>query len=439
MLSALVQSQAAIVAIVITLTLIAVQLSASAYSPRVIDSFKKNPDMWILLGCYGVSIFYGFIVLKLVEGAEGETVSQSAIWALGFVSISFEFCVSLAYWLGAFTFVALFAYMLNIIDLLKPPNIIKRLSEDITKDKILSYIKFAKTKGVETRTVDDPAQPIVDIIRGSLMRYDLETTRDGLKGIAERAIKVIDSDEKGGEISRHFCDHLQRVGRLAASRDDEEATAEVIEKLENFGKSTAEKRVEDATSQAARSLGVVGRAATEKRLGVTLQAVGSLKDIGSVAVKNELESATSRIIDAFDGIGKTATEKKGLDDVVDHVAISLGLLGEAAAEKGLDRATRKVALSLRLVATKEIEMTIFNASLYLGLIGKSAAKKGLEIATLRAAKYLAELTILSEETATQVIRACEYEELKDEDYEPFQKFIEKYKQELEIIRNQNHE
>ena len=45
MLSAVVQTQSAIVAIVITLTLIAVQLTASAYSPRVIDIFKKNPDM----------------------------------------------------------------------------------------------------------------------------------------------------------------------------------------------------------------------------------------------------------------------------------------------------------------------------------------------------------------------------------------------------------
>jgi uncharacterized membrane protein len=108
MLSAMVQSQAAIVAIVITLTLIAVQLTASAYSPRVIDIFKKNPDMWILLGCYGVSIFYGFIILKLVEEVEDEAVSQSAIWSLGSISISFESCVSMAYWLGAFTFVALF-------------------------------------------------------------------------------------------------------------------------------------------------------------------------------------------------------------------------------------------------------------------------------------------------------------------------------------------
>lgn len=50
MLSALVQSQAAIIAIIVSLTLIAVQHTASAYSPRVIRIFRDNPDMWILLG-----------------------------------------------------------------------------------------------------------------------------------------------------------------------------------------------------------------------------------------------------------------------------------------------------------------------------------------------------------------------------------------------------
>ncbi|HIE31892.1 MAG TPA: DUF2254 domain-containing protein, partial [Methanosarcinales archaeon] len=60
MLSAMVQAQAAIIAIVITLTLIAVQLTASAYSPRVIDIFKKNPDMWLLLGFYGFSMLQYF-------------------------------------------------------------------------------------------------------------------------------------------------------------------------------------------------------------------------------------------------------------------------------------------------------------------------------------------------------------------------------------------
>jgi uncharacterized membrane protein len=136
MLSALVQSQAAIVAIVVSLTLIAVQLSASAYSPRVIDIFKKNPDMWILLGFYGLSIFYGLFILKLLEGAEGDFVSQSAIWPSFYPPLSLEHGVSFAYWLGAFTFVILISYMLNIMDLLKPENIINRLSKGISRDKL---------------------------------------------------------------------------------------------------------------------------------------------------------------------------------------------------------------------------------------------------------------------------------------------------------------
>ena len=77
MLSALVQSQAAIVAIVITLTLIAVQLTASAYSPRVIDIFKKNPDMWMLLSMYSISIFYELLVLKMIRAENLGGVPQT--------------------------------------------------------------------------------------------------------------------------------------------------------------------------------------------------------------------------------------------------------------------------------------------------------------------------------------------------------------------------
>ena len=266
MLSALVQSQAAIVAIVITLTLIAVQLTASAYSPRVIDIFKKNPDMWILLGCYGVSIFYGLIVLKLVQGAEGEFVSQSAIWSLGWVSISLESYVSIAYWLGAFTFVVLIPYMWNIMHLLKPESIIYQLAITITKDKILNM-------------EEDPIQPIMDIIHGSIMKYDLETTRVGLKEVTEQVIKIIDSDcEK--EILKRFSSHLTRVESLAISRADEDSTAEVIENLGNFGRATAEKGLEKATLQAVWSLGAVGVTAAENGFeDATLQAAKSLAEL----------------------------------------------------------------------------------------------------------------------------------------------------------------
>ena len=57
MLSALVQSEAAIIAIVVTLSLVGVQLAAQSYSVRVVEVFRKTPDLWILLLIYGVAIF----------------------------------------------------------------------------------------------------------------------------------------------------------------------------------------------------------------------------------------------------------------------------------------------------------------------------------------------------------------------------------------------
>jgi hypothetical protein len=397
MLSALVQSQAAIVAIVITLTLIAVQLTASAYSPRVIDIFKKNPDMWLLLGCYGFSIFYGFIVLKLVVGAEGEFVSQSAIWSLGSVTISFESCVSMAYWLGVFTFVALFPYMWNIIGLLKSETIIKRLAIEITREDIL------KEKA--------PLQPIVDIIHGSIMKYDLETTRVGLKAVTDQVIKIIDSDA-GKEISMRFCGHLERVGRLAISREDEHSTVEVIKNLENFGKSPAERGLGAATLQAGASLGLIGSTAAEKGLKLgAWEAVMSLERVGITAKEKGLESATLLAAWSLGEVGKAATEK-GLEESARSAAWSLGKVGE-----GLEVATKQAAESL------------------IG-VGIAAVKKGLEGVTGRSAWFLAELTISSEEIVKTVIQDYE-SDLEEKDRGSFQEFMKIYEYELKELRAEN--
>ncbi len=289
MLSALVQSQAAIVAIVISLTLIAVQLTASAYSPRVIDIFKKNLDMWILLGFYGFSIFYGLFLLKLVEGAEGELVSQSAIRALGRFSISFEFCVSLAYWLGAFTFVVLIAYMWNIMGLLKPESIINQLTIEITKDKI---IDTEEDKLINPEK--DPAQPLMDMIRGSIMKYDFLTARTGLRAFINRGIKIINSKNEK-VISRWFCGHLEHVGKLAVSKFDEESTLEVSVGLFFWGKKSVEKGLEDATSEAAKSLEGIGRAGAEKDFKYAIISVTShLIIVGIIALEKRQRNATKQ-------------------------------------------------------------------------------------------------------------------------------------------------
>ena len=438
MLSALVQSQAAIVAIVITLTLIAVQLTASAYSPRVIKIFRGNPDMWLLLSCYGISIFYGFMVLKLVEGAEGEFVSCVSIW--------FECYVSLAYWLGVFTFVALFPYMLNIIRLLKPESIIKRLAIEITKDKIIN-------------SEEDPIQPIMDIIHGSIMKYDLETTRVGLKKVTKQVIEIIDLNDEE-KISKSFCGHLERVGGLAISREDAESTIEVSKNLEIFGTSTAEKglenatvyavrslgkvgkaaagkELEDATVQVARSLGKVGKAAAGKELeDATVQVARSLGEVGTAAAGKELEGATQQVAKSLGEVGTTAAGK-GFENASVYAVWSLENVGKAAAEKGLENATVLAARSLGEVGKAAAEKGLENATVYavrsLGEVGTTAAGKGLENATEQAAGSLAELTIFSEEKVKTAIQDYE-SKLEEKDPESFQKFIKIYEQELEKLQ-----
>jgi hypothetical protein len=314
MLSALVQSQAAIVAIVITLTLIAIQLTASAYSPRVVDIFKKNPDMWILLLFYGVSISYGLLVLKMIQAGDLRQISL--------FSHPLEYHIFSAYIAVVFTFFMLFPYMWNIISLLKSENIIKRLAIEITKGKLLN-------------SKEDPIQPIMNIVHGSIMKYDLETTRIGLKEVTERVIEVIGPDEEE-KISERFCNHLRRVSRLAISREDEESTVEVIENLKNFGRSTAEEGLENATCEAAWSLGKVGISAVEKGLeNAASQAALSLEGVGISAAEKGLKDATLSTASSLREVGISAVEKR-LEDAACEAAWSLGKVGISAVEKGLE-------------------------------------------------------------------------------------------------------
>ncbi len=402
LLSALVQSQAAIIAIVVSLTLIAVQLTASAYSPRVIDIFKspkKNPDLWILIGFYGFSIFYGLFLLKMAVGKESDFVNQTKIWSSFYPILSFEHGVSIAYWLGAFTFVILVPYIGNILDLLKPENIINRLTADITKKVFLSS--------------KDPIQPIIDIVHGSIMKYDIATTRVGLEAVTERIIEIIETDDKN-KITRSFCKHLERVGRLAISRGDEESAIEVIKNLEKFGKSLAEKRIVDAVNTVAWSLKLIETNALEKRAeNVATTAVESLGEIGKTA--NE-KGAVSAAIEVARHLALAA--KDAMDQSVERTASkAVGYLGLVGIGIARDRAGGRITVVARFFYNE-------------GII---AVDRGFVKLAESLARCLAKLTRFNEEIVRTELQQYG-SKLEGRNRDSFQKFMGLYEQELEKRR-----
>lgn len=258
MLSALIQSEAAILAIVVSLSLIVIQQAASSYSVRIVDAFKnKNSGLWRLTGIYLFAITYGLAVLMLIETTD-----------LAGNKLDFEKHIKIAYYVGVVAFFSLIPYMETTLDLLKPSTVINMLSSDITMQNVLSAIKDKNDGNDE----NDPIRPIIDIMRSSLMKYDYETWKDGLKAISSRTNQLLvekSKDEDKEKLLSHIFPHLTRFGKLAANRKDEESTFQVISHLKDIGIIAAEQKLKHATFNVVDAITVLGVEAAHNDLRFT--------------------------------------------------------------------------------------------------------------------------------------------------------------------------
>lgn len=212
MISALIQGEAAIIAIIITLSLIAVQLSASSYSTRVIDLFKYgNPDFWIILITYVGLITYGLGLLKLIEGPSSSISNH-------------EISIIILYSFSIFSLIALIPYLWNTLDLLKPLRITELLVNKISienlssavghrqldphSNPILEWISYIFLFSIEKKKIDDPIQPVFDILTRSLINHDYETTRQGFELIQQSTNNIIESNYDNNSVFSLILDKI---------------------------------------------------------------------------------------------------------------------------------------------------------------------------------------------------------------------------------------
>lgn len=244
LISTIIQSEAAIIAIVVTLSLVAVQQTASSYSTRVIEVFKNinsNPDFYILIFVYLTTIIYEMWVLKQINtDSSGNIVN----FKHSFFN-SFEAHIWICYAFGVFSLLSLFPYIQNTLDLLKPSMIMALLSEKVTKNNILSANPFNfSSKSVlyddsclinsekDTENHEDPILPIVDVINSSLMKYDYEVARNGLLIIIRFSIKILEDNDIEKEEFEKIYTFLAKlffsIGKLAIYKGDERCAELVI-------------------------------------------------------------------------------------------------------------------------------------------------------------------------------------------------------------------
>lgn len=318
LISALVQSLAATIALVITLSLVAVQLAAQSYSARVIDVYKNNPDMWILLSIYIVVIFYGLGLLKVID--------------VGVAGINMEFTIFAAYFLGFFAFVCLVPYIWNILDSLNLSSIVDKLAHEITKKHVLDTLKNIRNEKTNKK---DPVQPIVDIINTGLERNDDETVASGISAI-NRSINDIfkysqfkGTEEK--EISHFIIQHLENIGIQAANKGNENSSISIILALDDIQKTAIKYELNNAIEE------------TDK----------VIENMQIKVIENRLETATN-VITELKGLEGIEAIKRGSDEDVMAAVEIIGEIGRKVVDKKMEVTADKIIKILRNIGTQAL-------------------------------------------------------------------------------------
>ena len=371
MLSALVQCEAAIIAVAVSLSLIAIQFAASSWSARVIDVFlKKTPEFWLLISLYIVAIVYGLYVISSVKDNES------------ILSDNVAFGISLSYRLGILAFLALIPYTWTTLTLLKPSTIINRLSQNISMDVILSLVPPG-----DPGKKDDPIQPIMDIIIASLMKSDEGTIVEGLKSLRSRIEFLIknynfkDYDEIVFSVNIFY--HFLEIGTLATSKRDEYASIRIVRTIHGIGYIAADQKLEFAAKEATRILGEIGEIAAEQNLTeVVLAVVDALRDIGGKAAENKLLDTIGMLGTVLEAIGLQYTKRAAFRAVnaLDKIGVEVA---NHKLESGFEHYRVGIINSIKAICLKSIEQGLYvgNAVRALEAIGLKTAEKGFKRST----------------------------------------------------------
>jgi hypothetical protein len=270
-LSAIIQSEAAMVAIVISLSIIAVQQN-SKYSSRIINifkSWKSNPDFYIIFTVYLFSIYYNLWILKQISVEDLTSLSMLNFGTTYFVK-SFEEHLIISLSVSFFAFASLFLYTQNTLELLNPLNVITILSSEINKKSLnnamfgsrgsldreigsydsiidtseftnLKYYKNKPDKSIPSNTTPisilisslieketNPYQPIVDMIYTSLYISDFQISRKGINAITTSLIKTFDVEfESDGAALFYLYNEMVKIGTLAIEKQEDYCAEQV--------------------------------------------------------------------------------------------------------------------------------------------------------------------------------------------------------------------
>ena len=221
LLSALAQTQGAIIAIVFSLTIVAVQVASQSYSLRMTDLLLRSWLFWFLLFVYGVSIIYDVILLNTLTNGN----VQNLIW---FINTSI-YIATIAFWL-------LFPFTNNTIHNLSPMAAINFLVKEILSDKHNDFSN-KEERGLV---------PLFDLMKKAVKNEDTQTSIDALDQSLRVCLAFInDNVSKSGEerAIEFFCRQYKKIAQLSINYNELDTTGVVCFNFNMIGNNIVQNKL----------------------------------------------------------------------------------------------------------------------------------------------------------------------------------------------------
>lgn len=252
-----VEGLSAIFAIVISLTLMAVQFASQQYTHRIMDLHVKSLTFWSVITVYLGSMLYNVFMLGRLEvPVESKYIEVSML-------------------LTALSLLMLIPFFSLTMIRLRPETVIDHMLTKVDT-AYLNSIQDLMTEG-ETRLVGerDKLLPITEIIEKSIGNGDRGTVRFGLNEIYDRYMAHL-TKENERYVSPYFLGHILGIGREAIIEADDDTVVQVLAIFGEVGTHTIIQNMNFTTKLALEYLDVIGFKGLKEYDVATQQMINSL-------------------------------------------------------------------------------------------------------------------------------------------------------------------
>ena len=248
-ISTFVQSEAAILALVFSLSLVAMQQTASSYPPdvsKLFYDFTKNPIYHYTLLIYLLSVI--LVVCVLIQIPH---VPENKLVEIDEASIRFTFQVSI------FTFLSILPFVFNTFNFLVP-------------HKLINILQKNRKSGISA-VEDKDCIRVLGILLNSLKKHDYDAVKKGLDYFEEYNKEFTDFQQKivvPLENDRHlklekslYClaHYFVEVGELSLKLGSTDCNIKIIKNLYDIRIAADEHEIECVTSLTTKSIGKLAK------------------------------------------------------------------------------------------------------------------------------------------------------------------------------------